>query len=243
MRADSKLELVAISRRFGGLQAVADVSLEVGPGEVVGLMGPNGSGKSTIFNIVAGFLRPDFGSVVIDGLEVSDLPSHARARAGLSYLPQAPSVFRGLTVAQNITLYLEACEPDPARRAERLEALLAQAGLEGQRDQTAAHLSGGQKRRCEIARMLAAKPRYVLMDEPFAGIDPLAIAALQQTIRRLASSGVGVLLSDHNVQDTLAITDRIVVIASGFVVFRGTPAEARGDERARAIWLGTGGMA
>jgi lipopolysaccharide export system ATP-binding protein len=233
------LEAVGLSKRYRGLQAVSDVNLAVPPGQVVALMGPNGAGKSTIYRMLIGAVRPDRGRVLLDGLDLTDLPAYARARCGLSYLPQDPSAFRGLSVADNIRLALENHDPDPARRAARLEGLLAEMDLTALRDHKPGSLSGGQRRRCEIARLLAVEPGYLLLDEPFTGLDPLSIGQVQRQIRALADRGIGVLITDHNIHDTMALCDRIVVIANGIVMRDAPPGEIAQDPDLGAFWLGT----
>lgn len=238
MTGERGLDARNLSKRFGGYQAVADVSLSLRPGECVALLGPNGAGKSTVFNMLTGVLKPDTGQIRVDGIDLGGLPVFARALCGLGYLPQEPSAFRGLTVEDNILLALETLEPDRDARRHRLEEVLESTGLGALRGQIASRLSGGERRRCEIARMLAGRPGYVLLDEPFAAIDPLAIGAVKDLIRSFCARGLGVLLSDHNVRDTLAVTDRAIVIAHGHVIAAGTPAEIVADPGVRGLWLG-----
>ena len=233
------LQASGLAKAYGGGDVVVDFNLRVARGETVALLGPNGAGKTTVFSMITGVTRPDAGAVRIDGIDVTKMPVYARARLGLSYLPQETSVFRGLSVEDNILLYLESIEPDRRRRARRLEELLAEVGLADMRRQRASRLSGGQRRRCEIARALAADPRYILLDEPFAGIDPLAVSHVQATIRDLSARGLGVLVSDHNVRETLAIVDRAYVIESGYLLAHGTPGETIGDEQVRRLYLGS----
>jgi len=227
-----------LSKAFRGQEAVSDVSIEIGRGETVALLGPNGAGKSTLFNMMIGIRRPDAGTVELDGQDVTTTPLYTRARLGLSYLPQDTSVFRGLSVEDNILLYLETFEPDRQRRRARLDALLNEFGLTEIRKRKGSKLSGGERRRCEIARALASQPNYVLLDEPFAGIDPLAISYIQRTIRDLRNRGMGVLISDHNVRETLAIVDRAYIIKSGQVLAQGTPAQIIANEDVRYFYLG-----
>jgi lipopolysaccharide export system ATP-binding protein len=217
---------------------VTGASLAVRRGEVIALLGPNGAGKTTLLSMLIGILRPDAGQIEIDGVDVTDLPIHARAQLGLSYLPQEPSVFRGLSVEDNILLYLETFEPDRRRRAQRLDGLLAEFDLSDIRRQNAARLSGGQRRRCEIARALAAEPSYMLLDEPFAGVDPLAVSNIQQTIHALRARDIGVLVSDHNVRETLSIVDRAYVMVAGGIIAHGEPAGIIADENVRRFYLG-----
>lgn len=232
------LAAVGLSKRYRGLQAVSDASFAVAPGQIVALMGPNGAGKSTIYRMLTGAERPDRGRIMLDGLELSGLPTYARARCGLSYLPQEPSAFRGLSVTDNIRLALENHEPDAGARAARLDALLLEMDLTAIRDRRPGHLSGGQRRRCEIARLLAVRPRYLLLDEPFTGLDPISIGQVKDQIRALAGRGIGVLITDHNIPDTLSISDRVVVIANGIVLRDAPPDEERHDPALRALWLG-----
>jgi lipopolysaccharide export system ATP-binding protein len=234
------LSAIGLSKRYRGLQAVADASFSIAPGQIVALMGPNGAGKSTIYRMLTGAETPDRGRVILDGLDLTGLPTYARARCGLSYLPQEPSTFRGLTVADNIRLALENHDPDAARRTARLESLLSEMDLADLRHRKPGQLSGGQRRRCEIARLLAVHPRYLLLDEPFTGLDPLSIAHVKDQIRSLAGRGIGVLITDHNVTDTLATCDRVVVIANGVLMRDAAPDEVLADPQMRAEWLGSG---
>lgn len=237
------LKAVALSKRYGGLQAVTRVSFSVAPGEIVALMGPNGAGKSTIYRLLTGAERPDQGQVLLDGLDVTDLPTYARARCGLNYLPQEPSAFRGLSVADNIGLALQNHDPDRASHGKRIDALLAEMHLLELRDRRPGQLSGGERRRCEIARLLATRPRYLLLDEPFTGLDPLAISQVGAQIRALAARGIGVVITDHNVHDSLVLCDRVVVIANGILMSDCTPEVARATPNLRAIWLGSRDLA
>jgi lipopolysaccharide export system ATP-binding protein len=232
------LEAIGLSKRYGGHQAVVDVALRVNPGEVVALMGPNGAGKSTIYRILTGAERADTGRILIDGRDVAALPTYARARLGLSYLPQEPSAFAGLSVADNIRLALENHLSDRKSRGPRLRELLEEMELSDLATRKPAQLSGGQRKRCEIARLLAVNPRYVLMDEPFASLDPLVIELVQRQIRQLAARGIGVLITDHNIRATLALADRAVVIVSGTLLADGPPETLLADPALRSIWLG-----
>lgn len=232
------LTAIGLSKRYRGVQAVADASFAVQPGQIVGLLGPNGAGKTTIYRLLTGAESPDRGRVLLDGRDLTGLAPYARARCGLGYLPQEPSAFRGLSLADNIRLALQNHEPDRSIREARLETLLCDMGLTEVRDAKPRQVSGGQRRRCEIARLLAVQPRYLLMDEPFSGLDPLSIAQVKAQIRDLAARGIGVLVTDHNVHDTLSICDRVVVIAQGIVLHDAPPDAIYGDPALRALWLG-----
>lgn len=215
-----------------------DVTLEIRQGEVVGLLGPNGAGKTTTFYILVGLARPDYGRVLLDGEDITDFPMYLRARNGISYLPQEPSVFRKLTVEENLLAILETLPVTPEQRRDRVEELLAQMGIEGVRHSWAYTLSGGERRRLEIARSLVLSPSFVLLDEPFAGIDPLTVQDIQKIIEDLSAAGIGVLVTDHNVRDTLAVTDRAYIITAGKIFRAGTPAELSADAEVRRIYLG-----
>ncbi len=217
-----------------------DVTLEIRQGEVVGLLGPNGAGKTTTFYILVGLARPDYGRVLLDGEDITDFPMYLRARNGISYLPQEPSVFRKLTVEENLLAILETLPVTPEQRRDRVEELLAQMGIEGVRHSWAYTLSGGERRRLEIARSLVLSPSFVLLDEPFAGIDPLTVQDIQKIIEDLSAAGIGVLVTDHNVRDTLAVTDRAYIITAGKIFRAGTPAELSADAEVRRIYLGEG---
>ena len=217
---------------------VRDVSLEVASGEIVGLLGPNGAGKTTTFSIVVGLVQPDSGVVKLGEQDLTDLPMYRRARSGISYLPQEPSVFRRMTVEENLLAILETLELSPGEREERCAALLAEFGLEALRGNKAFTLSGGERRRVEIARSLVLSPYFLLLDEPFAGIDPIAVLDIQQIVRRLASSGIGVLVTDHNVRETLSIVDRAYIIHGGEILRSGTPLALSSDAAVRKIYLG-----
>lgn len=217
---------------------VNDVSIEVKPGEIVGLLGPNGAGKTTTFYLVVGLEEPDAGAVWLGQTDITRLPLHQRARLGLSYLPQEASVFRKLTVEQNIMAILETLRLDPRERQRRLEELLEEFRLWQVRKNPGYALSGGERRRTEIARMLTIDPRYILLDEPFAGIDPIAIEDLQHIIARLRDRGIGILITDHNVREALAITDRAYIISEGRLFRAGTPRELTDDPEVRRVYLG-----
>ncbi len=234
----AKLQAVELSKSYRGRKVVEDVSLEIGQGEVVGLLGPNGAGKTTTFYMLVGLARPDAGRVLLDGEDLTDLPMYLRARSGISYLPQEPSVFRKLTVEENLLAVLETQPLTPEQRRDCVEELLVQMGLESVRYNRAYTLSGGERRRLEIARALALEPAFVLLDEPFSGIDPLTVADLQQQIGALRASGIGVLVTDHNVRETLRVTDRAYIINQGKIFRAGTPVALSQDAEVRRIYLG-----
>lgn len=217
---------------------VNDVSLEIQQGEVVGLLGPNGAGKTTTFYILVGLARPDSGRVLLDGEDITDLPMYLRARGGISYLPQEPSVFRQLTVEQNLLAVLETLSLTPEQQRDRLEELLAQMGLDGVRYNRAYSLSGGERRRLEIARSLVLEPAFILLDEPFSGIDPLTVVELQKLIGELSANKIGVLVTDHNVPATLSVTNRAYIISNGRIFRSGTPQELSDDAEVRRVYLG-----
>src|ERR1700726_4329629 len=227
-----------LRKSYRGRKVVDDVELEIGQGEVVGLLGPNGAGKTTTFYILVGLARPDFGRVLLDGEDITDLPMYLRARGGISYLPQEPSVFRKMTVEENLLAVLETLSLTPEQRRERVEELLSQMGLEGVRYSRAYVLSGGERRRLEIARSLVLSPSFMLLDEPFAGIDPLTVVDIQKIIADLSAAGIGVLVTDHNVRETLAVTNRAYIISDGKILFAGTPAELSTNADVRRIYLG-----
>ena len=227
-------------KAYGGRAVVRDVSLEVAAGEIVGLLGPNGAGKTTTFSIVVGLVPPDAGVVRLGERDLTELPMYRRARAGISYLPQEPSVFRKMTVEENLLAILETLELPPSQRGARCDALLAEFGLTDLRGHRAYTLSGGERRRVEIARSLVLSPYFLLLDEPFAGIDPIAVLDIQQIVRRLASSGIGVLITDHNVRETLSIVDRAYIIHDGEILRSGTPLALSSDAAVRKIYLGEG---
>ncbi|TQM92879.1 lipopolysaccharide export system ATP-binding protein [Roseinatronobacter monicus] len=236
--ADSALDVTHLQKRYGKRVIIRDVSLRLHPGEVVALLGPNGCGKTTCFYCIAGIVRHEGGAVRIDGAGATGLPLYQRARLGLGYLPQEMSIFRGLSVAQNIMAVLELSEPDRAQRKQRLLQLLQEFSIEHLRDQPAMALSGGERRRVEIARALAAKPRYVLLDEPFAGVDPIAVGEIRALVGDLKTRGLGVLITDHNVRETLSIVDRAYILHDGKVLKTGTPAEVVADAEVRRVYLG-----
>ena len=232
------LDVRNIAKAYDKRAILHDVSLSVSRGEVVGLLGPNGAGKTTCFYSIMGLVKPDAGRILLDGRDITPLPMYRRAILGLGYLPQETSIFRGLTVEQNILAVLEVAEPDRAARAERLEQLLGEFGLVGLRNSSAMALSGGERRRCEIARALAADPSIMLLDEPFAGIDPLSIADIRDLVRELKGRDIGVLITDHNVRETLEIVDRACIIYDGQVLFQGTPEALVADSDVRRLYLG-----
>src|ERR1700687_1471480 len=236
----AKLQAIEVSKSYRGRKVVDDVNLEIAQGEVVGLLGPNGAGKTTTFYILVGLARPDSGTVLLDGEDITDLPMYRRARAGISYLPQEPSVFRKLTVEENLLAVLETLPVTPEHRRDRLEELLAQMGLEGVRYSQAYVLSGGERRRLEIARSLVLSPSFVFLDESFSGVDPLTVVDIQKIIADLSAAGIGVLVTDHNVRETLAVTNRAYIISDGKILFTGSPAELSSNADVRRIYLGEG---
>jgi len=233
-----KLQAVELSKSYRGRKVVDDVELEIGQGEVIGLLGPNGAGKTTTFYIIVGLARPDSGRVLLNGEEITDLPMYLRARSGISYLPQEPSVFRQLTSEQNLLAVLETLPLSPEQQRDRLEELLVQMGLETVRTSKAYMLSGGERRRLEIARSLTLEPSFILLDEPFSGIDPLTVKDLQEIIRELAQTGIGVLITDHNVRETLTVTDRAYILKSGKIFRKGRPEDLSNDPEVRRVYLG-----
>jgi len=235
-----RLQAADLSKSYRGRKVVDNISLEIQQGEVVGLLGPNGAGKTTTFYILVGLARPDNGRVLLDGEDITDLPMYLRARSGISYLPQEPSVFRKLSVEENLLAVLETLPITPEQRRDRVEELLAQMGLEGVRFSQAYVLSGGERRRLEIARSLVLSPSFVLLDEPFSGIDPLTVVDIQKIIADLSAEGIGVLVTDHNVRETLAVTDRAYIISDGKILFTGSPAELSSNADVRRIYLGEG---
>ena len=234
----SGLEVVSIAKSYDKRVVLSDISLSVAKGEVLGLLGPNGAGKTTCFYSIMGLVRPDSGRIMLDGINITKLPMYRRAVLGLGYLPQETSIFRGLTVEQNIGAVLELVEPDLAMRSAELERLLDEFGLTRLRTSPAMALSGGERRRCEIARALAAKPSIMLLDEPFAGIDPLSIGDIRHLVMDLRDRGIGVLITDHNVRETLDICDRACIIYGGQVLFAGSPEALVADENVRRLYLG-----
>nr|WP_295669149.1 LPS export ABC transporter ATP-binding protein [Sphingomonas sp.] len=232
------LAVVSIAKSYDKRVVLTDVSVTVGRGEVIGLLGPNGAGKTTCFYSVMGLVKPDSGRIMLDGDDITGLPMYRRAILGLGYLPQETSIFRGLSVEKNILTVLELTEPDKEARAAKLEKLLGEFGLTRLRDAPAMALSGGERRRAEIARALAAEPSIMLLDEPFAGIDPISISDIRDLVCQLKDRGIGVLITDHNVRETLEIVDRAYIIYDGRVLFTGSPAELVADANVRRLYLG-----
>ena len=234
------LKTLALTKSYGRRTVVRGVSLDVRPGEVVGLLGPNGAGKTTTFYMVVGLTAPDSGRVVLDGQDITSDPMYVRAKKGIGYLPQEPSVFRGLTVEQNILAILETLKLTRAERRRRADELLSELNLTPLARARAHSLSGGERRRVEITRALVMAPSFMLLDEPFAGIDPIAVSDIQDIISHLKERGIGVLMTDHNVRETLRITDRAYIIHDGDVFRSGTPDDLAGDEDVKRIYLGAG---
>lgn len=235
---DSGLRVDRLRKSYKRRLVIRDVSMKLNRGEVVALLGPNGSGKTTSFYCIAGLITPDGGKVIIDGQDVTLYPMYRRARAGIGYLPQEMSIFRGLSVEDNIMAILEVVEKNRARRKERLDELLSEFSIEHLRRAPALSLSGGERRRAEIARCLASNPRYVLLDEPFAGVDPIAVGDIRHLVSDLKTRGIGVLITDHNVQETLAIVDRAYILHDGMIIKSGTAEEVVQDETVRRVYLG-----
>ena len=231
---------IGLGKRYKQRPIVNDFGLTLNPGEVVGLLGPNGAGKTTCFYMIVGLVQPDAGKITLDGHDITTAPMHMRAKRGVGYLPQEPSVFRKLTVADNIRLVLE-LRPDLADHASRekaLESLLDELQIAQVADQLGTSLSGGERRRCEIARALAAQPRMILLDEPFAGVDPISVGEIQRIVMHLKQRGIGVLITDHNVRETLGICDRAYILAEGGVLAQGTPTTILQNSDVRRVYLG-----
>jgi lipopolysaccharide export system ATP-binding protein len=237
-QAADGLAATGIGKSYRGRQVVKDVSLSLRRGEIVGLLGPNGAGKTTCFYMITGLIRVDQGQITIDGEDVTALPMYQRARLGVGYLPQEPSIFRGLSVEENVTCVAELVEPNRARRRELVDQLLQELHVDHLRNAPAAALSGGERRRVEIARALATQPSFMLLDEPFAGIDPLAINDIRELILFLRERGLGILITDHNVRETLEIVDRASIMYDGQVLFEGRPDEVLSNEDVRKVYLG-----
>jgi lipopolysaccharide export system ATP-binding protein len=227
-----------LGKSYRGKRVVDHASLAVARGEAVGLLGPNGAGKTTMFYMITGLVKADYGTIELDGHDVTHMPMYRRARLGIGYLPQETSIFRGLTVAANIRSVLEVVEPDKAQREELLDALLDEFHISHLRDASAISLSGGERRRCEIARALASRPAFMLLDEPFTGVDPIAVGDIQALVRHLTGLGIGVLITDHNVRETLGLIDRAYIIHSGQVLFEGRPDDIVASPDVRRLYLG-----
>lgn len=232
------LSTVELTKSYKRRKVVDDISLEIAQGEVVGLLGPNGAGKTTTFYIIVGLTAPDAGQVLLDGEDITNLPMYLRARSGISYLPQEPSIFRKLTVEENILAVLETLSLTAHERRERLEELMEQMGLQSVRRSYGYVLSGGERRRVEIARSLVISPSFILLDEPFSGIDPLTVLDIQKIILQLKETGIGILVTDHNVRETLRVTDRAYIINNGRIFRSGTPDELGNDREVRKVYLG-----
>jgi lipopolysaccharide export system ATP-binding protein len=235
---DGILHAQGLTKRYGGRAVVDGIDVTVGSGEVVGLLGPNGAGKTTTFYMIVGLTRPDAGRVYLHGEDVTRLPMYQRARRGISYLPQEPSVFRKLAVKDNLLAILETLPLDAAARRRRCDQLLEELGIAHLADTKAYALSGGERRRVEIARALVSQPHFMLLDEPFAGIDPIAVIDIQEIVTQLRKRGIGVLITDHNVRETLGICERAYIVNDGTILEEGCPADIARSERARAIYLG-----
>ncbi|CAG0988439.1 Lipopolysaccharide export system ATP-binding protein LptB [Myxococcaceae bacterium] len=227
-----------LCKRYGDRDVVRRLDLEVSAGEVIGLLGPNGAGKTTTFNMMVGRVRPTSGRVFLGTEDITALPMFRRARLGITYLPQEPSIFRKLTVAENVLAILETVEPDRGLRQERLHALLAELGVSERAAQRGESLSGGERRRVEIARALVLDPKFILLDEPFSGIDPIAVIEIQKIVDQLRQRGIGIIVTDHNVRETLSICDRAYVIKDGAILRSGAPEDVAADPRVREIYLG-----
>ena len=232
------LTIHQVEKAYRKRKVVKGVSLAVGRGESVGLLGPNGAGKTTVFYMITGLVPADAGAIYIDGRDATKLPMYRRARLGIGYLPQEASIFRGLTVEQNIMAVLELVEPNRRKRKEKLDSLLEEFKITRLRKSPSIALSGGERRRCEIARALASGPSYMLLDEPFAGIDPIAVGDIQELVRHLTQRGIGVLITDHNVRETLSLIDRAYIIYDGQVLTQGNPEEIIQNEDVRRVYLG-----
>ncbi|MFV0422845.1 LPS export ABC transporter ATP-binding protein [Oleidesulfovibrio sp.] len=234
------IQAEGLRKQYGSREVVGGVSLNVHQGEIVGLLGPNGAGKTTTFYMLIGIVKPNAGVVKLDDISISDWPLHERARVGLSYLPQESSVFKKLTVTQNLQMILEHVGISKKAQRERAQELLEEFGITHIADSYAMHLSGGERRRLEIARALIRDPKFILLDEPFAGIDPLAVDDIQEIIKKLREKGIGVLISDHNVRETLNICDRAYLVYEGRIILEGTPEAIVADPKARSVYLGEG---
>jgi lipopolysaccharide export system ATP-binding protein len=238
MRRPGFLAVHSVEKSFGSRQVVRGVSIHVRRGEAVGLLGPNGAGKTTVFYMITGLIKADRGAIELDGHDVTKLPMYQRARLGIGYLPQEASIFRGLTVEQNIRAVLEVVEPSRKKREAELDSLLEEFNITRLRKSPSIALSGGERRRVEIARALATPPNYMLLDEPFAGIDPIAVGDIQDLVRHLTNRGIGVLITDHNVRETLGLTDRAYIVYAGEILTEGSPEEIVNDPDVRRLYLG-----
>ena len=236
--ADRGLYATNLGKRFKKRPVVRGASLSIQRGEVVGLLGPNGAGKTTCFYMITGLIPLDYGTVILDGQDISDLPMYRRARLGIGYLPQEASIFRGLTVENNIRAVLEVAEPVRERREAMLDALLAEFSITHLRRTPALALSGGERRRVEIARALASNPHFILLDEPFAGVDPIAVGDIRELVAHLKDRGIGVLITDHNVRETLDVIDRAYIIHDGMMLMEGAPSDVVGNEDVKRVYLG-----
>tara|TARA_B100000579_G_C22641378_1_gene761646 strand:- start:34 stop:777 length:744 start_codon:yes stop_codon:yes gene_type:complete len=233
------LAINKISKSFGNKQVVKDVSLSIKKGEIVGLLGPNGAGKTTIFYIVVGLLKPDTGSIILDKINISDLPIYLRGQKGISYLPQEPSIFRGMNVEDNLMSIIEIIEKDKSKHSIILENLLNEFDIDHVRKSKSIVLSGGERRRLEIARTLASKPDYLLLDEPLTGIDPVSIDEIKIIIKKLKNKNIGILITDHNVRETLKIVDKVYIVNEGTIFFEGLPEYAINNDKIRKFYLGS----
>jgi lipopolysaccharide export system ATP-binding protein len=230
----------AVAKSYNGRRVVNGVHVEIRGGEIIGLLGPNGAGKTTTFHMMVGLIQPDEGKVLLNNEDLTDAPIYERARAGISYLPQESSVFRRLTVAENLVAILQTLDLNAAEQQERCQALMEMLGVNHLADHKAFTLSGGERRRVEIARALVLSPYFVLLDEPFTGVDPIAVAEIQKIIRKLTASGIGILITDHNVRETLGICDRAYILSEGTVLEEGTPEKIASSAKARKFYLGEG---
>jgi lipopolysaccharide export system ATP-binding protein len=229
-----------VAKSYNGRRVVNGVHVEIRGGEIIGLLGPNGAGKTTTFHMMVGLIQPDEGKVLLNNEDLTDAPIYERARAGISYLPQESSVFRRLTVAENLVAILQTLDLNAAEQQERCQALMTMLGVDHLADHKAFTLSGGERRRVEIARALVLSPYFVLLDEPFTGVDPIAVAEIQKIIRKLTASGIGILITDHNVRETLGICDRAYILSEGTVLEEGTPEKIAASAKARKFYLGEG---
>ena len=232
------LEITGLVKQYNGKQVVSDMTMNINSGEVVGLLGPNGAGKTTSFYMILGLISPDSGDTILDGENINDLPMYKRARKGIGYLPQEASIFRKLNVRDNIQAVLEITESDPGARQDKLNHILDEFNLKSFSDRFGYQLSGGERRKVEIARVIAVDPVFILLDEPFAGIDPIAVNELKKTMRQLTEKGIGLIITDHNVRETLSITDRAYIINDGRILAHGVPAELISNDLVKRIYLG-----